>query len=146
MPKTGRPVIKQIRIRSMMGDEDYRRAQRSSLHLHRQFVMPNAKRYFYDFYQISFGPLPLRARVKLGDKAASAFNKDGSVEATGAVEAEEASHGGGTMSQDPRGMDLARRRGAVVRHPLPPSAPGAEGQDREIGRAASATASCSPAR
>ena len=77
--KTGRPVIKQIRIRSMMGDEDYRRAQRSSLHLHRQFVMPNAKRYFYDFYQIGFGPLPLRARVKLGDKAASAFNKDGSV-------------------------------------------------------------------
>ena len=62
--KTGRPVVKQIRIRSMMGDADYRRAQRSSLHLHRQFVMPNAKRYFYDFYQIGFGPLPLRTRVR----------------------------------------------------------------------------------
>ncbi len=76
--KTGRPVVKQIRIRSMMGEADYRRAQRSSLHLHRQFVMPNAKRYFYDFYQIGFGPLPLRTRVQLGDRAASAFNKDGS--------------------------------------------------------------------
>ena len=43
----------------MMTAEEYRRAQRSSLHLHRQFVMPNGKRYFYDFYQISFGPLPL---------------------------------------------------------------------------------------
>jgi hypothetical protein len=77
--RTGRPVVKQIRIRSMMGEADYRRAQRSSLHLHRQFVMPNAKRYFYDFYQIGFGPLPLRTRVRLADKAAAAFSKDGSV-------------------------------------------------------------------
>jgi hypothetical protein len=81
-PRTGRPVVRQIRIRSMMNDAEYRRAQRSSLHLHRQFVMPNAKRYFYDFYQISFGPLPLKARVKLGDKAAGAFEKDGSVKPT----------------------------------------------------------------
>ncbi len=63
----------------MMSAEDYRRAQRSSLHLHRQFVMPNAKRYFYDFYQISFGPLPLSVRIRLGDKAASVFAADGSV-------------------------------------------------------------------
>lgn len=77
--KTGRPVVQQIRIRSMMDDAEYRRAQRSALHLHRQFVMPNAKRYFYDFYQISFGPLSLKARVKLGDKAAGIFEKDGSV-------------------------------------------------------------------
>ncbi|HET7715112.1 MAG TPA: hypothetical protein VFK86_05755, partial [Bauldia sp.] len=72
-------VVRQIRIRDMMSADDYRRAQRSSLHLHRQFVMPNAKRYFYDFYQISFGPLPLRARVRLGDKAGRAFDKNGGV-------------------------------------------------------------------
>ena len=77
--RTGRPVVRQIRIRSMMNDAEYRRAQRSSLHLHRQFVMPNGKRYFYDFYQISFGPLPLKARVKLGERATTAFDKDGSV-------------------------------------------------------------------
>jgi len=77
--RTGRPIVRQIRIRSMMNDEEYRRAQRSSLHLHRQFVMPNGKRYFYDFYQISFGPLPLKARVKLGERATTAFDKDGSV-------------------------------------------------------------------
>jgi hypothetical protein len=80
--KTGRPIVRQIRIRSMMEDTEYRRAQRSALHLHRQFVMPNAKRYFYDFYQISFGPLPLKARVKLGERAGGAFEKDGSVKPT----------------------------------------------------------------
>jgi hypothetical protein len=40
--------------------------------------MPNAKRYFYDFYQINFGPLPLAGRVKLGEKAAKVFAADGS--------------------------------------------------------------------
>ncbi len=80
--KTGRPIVRQIRIRSMMDDAEYRRAQRSALHLHRQFVMPNAKRYFYDFYQISFGPLPLKARVKLKERAAIIFEKDGSVKPT----------------------------------------------------------------
>jgi len=77
--RMGRPQVRQIRIRSMMAEADYRRAQRSALHLHRQFVMPNGKRYFYDFYQISFGPLSLRARVKLGEKATGVFGKDGSV-------------------------------------------------------------------
>lgn len=75
--RTGRPIVRQIRIREMMGDAEYKRAQRSPLHLHRQFVMPNGKRYFYDFYQISFGPLRLRDRAKLGDRAADAFERDG---------------------------------------------------------------------
>jgi hypothetical protein len=76
-PKAGRPIVQQIRIRDMMTDADYRRAQRSSLHLHRQFVMPNGQRYFYDFYQISFGPMALRFRVRIGDRAASFFNEAG---------------------------------------------------------------------
>ena len=76
-PATGRPIVRQIRIRDMMTDADYRRAQRSSLHLHRQFVMPNGKRYFYDFYQMSFGPLSLATRLKLGDRAAGLFNASG---------------------------------------------------------------------
>ena len=76
-PPTGRPVVRQIRIRDMMTDKDYRRAQRSSLHLHRQFVLPNGKRYFYDFYQITFGPIALPARVKLGDRVTSIFGRDG---------------------------------------------------------------------
>ena len=75
---TGSPVVTMVRIRDMMSEEDYRRAQRSSLYLHRQFVMPNAKRYFYDFYQIAFGPMRLSERVALGTKADSAFAGDGS--------------------------------------------------------------------
>lgn len=75
---TGSPVVTMVRIRDMMSEEDYRHAQRSSLYLHRQFVMPNAKRYFYDFYQISFGPMRLAERVALGAKATAAFAEDGS--------------------------------------------------------------------
>lgn len=76
---TGRPIVRTIRMRDMMSAEDYRRAQRNMLLIHRQFVMPNGRRYFYDFYQICFGPLTLRQRLKLGDRAAAAFEKDGSL-------------------------------------------------------------------
>ena len=78
MPPTGKPIVKMIRIRDMMSAEDYRRAQRNSLLLHRQFVMPNARRYFYDFYQICFGPVPLAERVDHGNKLVLAFAADGS--------------------------------------------------------------------
>ncbi|WP_421725682.1 hypothetical protein [Bauldia sp.] len=81
--KTGSPIVKLIRIRDMMTAAGYRRAQRSSLHLHRQFVKPNAKRYFYDFYQIGFGPLRLSDRIALGKKVVSVFRKDGSVKIAG---------------------------------------------------------------
>jgi hypothetical protein len=76
--RTGRPLTRNIRIREMMGTEEYARAQRNSLLLHRQFVMPNDRRYFYDFYQICFGPLSLADRVALGDKVVRAFAEDGS--------------------------------------------------------------------
>ena len=76
-PPTGRPIVKQIRIRDMMTSADYRRAQRSSLHLHRQFVMPNGKRYFYDFYQMSFGPISLASRLKLGERITELFSREG---------------------------------------------------------------------
>lgn len=75
---TGRPIVQTVRIRDMMTAADYRKAQRNSLLLHRQFVMPNGQRYFYDFYQICFGPMPLAERVRLGGKAAQRFAKDGS--------------------------------------------------------------------
>lgn len=78
-PASGRPLVRQIRIRDMMTERDYRHAQRSSLHLHRQFVMPNGKRYFYDFYQLSFGPLSLATRVKLGDRIVGLFNREGRI-------------------------------------------------------------------
>jgi hypothetical protein len=78
LPATGKPLVRNVRIREMMSPEDYRRGQRNPLYLHRQFVMPNGRRYFYDFYQICFGPLALADRVAIGDRAASTFAKDGS--------------------------------------------------------------------
>jgi hypothetical protein len=75
---TGKPVVRMVRMREMMAPEDYRRARRNSLLLHRQFIMPNAQRYFYDFYHICFGPMSLAERVALGEGAALAFASDGS--------------------------------------------------------------------
>ncbi|MCP4383498.1 MAG: hypothetical protein GY798_19125 [Hyphomicrobiales bacterium] len=78
-PKTGSPVVTMIHIRKMMSEEGYRRAQRSSLHLHRQFVKPNAKRYFYDFYHIGFGPLRLADRLNLNNKVTAIFSDGGGI-------------------------------------------------------------------
>ena len=75
--RTGRPIVKLIRIRDMMTADAYRRAERKLLYLHRQFVMPNGQRYGYDFYQVAFGPMRLKDRAGLGPKAAAAFGKDG---------------------------------------------------------------------
>jgi hypothetical protein len=66
-------------MRDMMSDAEYRRAQRNMLLIHRQFVMPNGRRYFYDFYQICFGPLTLRQRVRLGERTTRIFAEDGSL-------------------------------------------------------------------
>ena len=77
LPSTGRPSVRQVRIRDMMSKEDYRKAQRSLLLLHRQFVLPNAQRYFYDFYHINFGPLAFARRLQLGPQLVSVFGEDG---------------------------------------------------------------------
>ena len=76
--EVGRPAIVHLRMRNMLNPEAYRRMKWSPLRVHRQFVMPNGERYFYDFYQICFGPLPLVERARLGNQAASVFARDGS--------------------------------------------------------------------
>jgi hypothetical protein len=80
-PPTGKPFVISVRIREMMSEAEYRRARRNSLLLHRQFVMPNGQRYFYDFYQICFGPMSLKERMYLGSQAVGAFAEDGSYKA-----------------------------------------------------------------
>jgi hypothetical protein len=89
---TGRPIVRAVRVRDMMDAEDYRKKRKSLLQLHRQFVLPNGRRYFYDFYQICFGPLALADRLEMGPKAALAFSEDGSFrpEQVDAVIAEQA--------------------------------------------------------
>ena len=66
-----------IQMRKTMMDTEYRRVKTDLLRLHRQFVMPNSQRYFYDFYLICFGPMGLAERVALGTKATAAISEDG---------------------------------------------------------------------
>ena len=75
---TGKPIVKTIRIRETMTPEEYRYLKMNFLRLHRQFAMPNTRRYFYDFYLICFGPMSLAERVVLGNKATAALGEDGS--------------------------------------------------------------------
>lgn len=78
LPPTGKPIVKTMRIRETMTAEEYRYLKVNFLRLHRQFAMPNSRRYFYDFYMICFGPMSLAERVALGERAAARFGEDGS--------------------------------------------------------------------
>jgi hypothetical protein len=78
LPPTGKPIVKTMRLRETMTPEEYRFLKVNFLRLHRQFAMPNSRRYHYDFYLICFGPMPLAERVLLGEKAAAAIGEDGS--------------------------------------------------------------------
>jgi hypothetical protein len=78
LPPTGKPVVRTMRIRETMTPEEYRYLRLNFLRLHRQFAMPNSRRYFYDFYLICFGPMSLAKRVALDRRASAAIGDDGS--------------------------------------------------------------------
>jgi hypothetical protein len=78
LPATGKPIVKTIRIRETMTAKEYRYLRVNFLRLHRQFAMPNSRRYYYDYYMICFGPMPLARRVALGPRAMATFGEDGS--------------------------------------------------------------------
>jgi hypothetical protein len=59
MAPTGKPIVKIIRIRMMVEEHTYRRFRLNFLRIHRQAVMGNERRYFYDYYMLCCGPLPL---------------------------------------------------------------------------------------
>jgi pimeloyl-ACP methyl ester carboxylesterase len=78
---TGKPIIKIIRIRSMVEEETYRGFHLNFLRIHRQAMMGNERRYYYDYYMLCCGPIPLAARVADGDAAVAAFTGDGALAA-----------------------------------------------------------------
>lgn len=78
LPATGKPIVRRMRIRETMKPEEYRALIINFLRLHRQFSMPNTRRYFYDFYLICFGPMALAERVALDERATAAIAEDGS--------------------------------------------------------------------
>ncbi len=78
---TGKPIIKIIRIRSMVEEKTYRSFHLNFLRIHRQAMMGNERRYYYDYYMLCCGPIPLAARVADGDAAVAAFTADGALTA-----------------------------------------------------------------
>jgi hypothetical protein len=71
------PLVRVFRLRDLMSEEAYQAIRTNHVRLHRQYVMPNGKRHYYDFYMISFGPMPLSQRAALAEAALAAFGEDG---------------------------------------------------------------------
>ncbi|MGE3147673.1 MAG: hypothetical protein AB7K04_01255 [Pseudorhodoplanes sp.] len=82
LPPTGRPIVTIVRIREMLSPEAYKRFGRDFFRLHRQFVMGNERRYFYDYFMLCCGPLSFEARVADPERAVTAFAADGSLQDT----------------------------------------------------------------
>jgi len=79
LPPAGKPIVKIIRIRLMVEEHTYRRFHLNFLRIHRQAVMGNERRYFYDYYMMCCGPIPLADRVEHPDRAVAAFAADGAL-------------------------------------------------------------------
>jgi hypothetical protein len=79
LPFAGKPIVKIIRIRLMLEENTYRRYRLSFLRIHRQAVMGNERRYFYDYYMLCCGPIALTERVDNPDAAVAAFAADGAL-------------------------------------------------------------------
>jgi hypothetical protein len=83
LPAMGKPIVKIIRIRMMVEEHTYRRFHLNFLRIHRQAVMGNERRYFYDYYMLCCGPFALTDKVEDPDRTVSAFATDGSLAAGG---------------------------------------------------------------
>ncbi len=79
LPAAGKPLIRIIRIRMMVEEHTYRRFHLNFLRIHRQAVMGNERRYFYDYYMLCCGPLSLADRVENQERAVAAFAQDGAL-------------------------------------------------------------------
>jgi hypothetical protein len=79
LPATGKPLVKIIRIRLMVEEHTYRRFRLNFLRVHRQAVMGNERRYFYDYYMLCCGPLALTRWVEDPDRALAGFAADGAL-------------------------------------------------------------------
>lgn len=65
------PVVRKVHLQDMLGQEAYRRIRGRFFRIHYQFISANRRRYYYDFFQICFGPFPMSAIS--GDPATTLF-------------------------------------------------------------------------
>ncbi len=89
LPDTGRPQVRRVHVRDMLERATYRRFKGNFFRLHRQLVMGNDKRYFYDYFMVCCGPFRLATRVSDPARVV-AFAGDGSLLADPAAERQEA--------------------------------------------------------
>jgi hypothetical protein len=75
-------MVRTIHIRSMVEEHTYKRFRLSFLRIHRQAVMGNERRYFYDYYMLVCGPIALFDRVADPDRSVEAFAADGGLTTT----------------------------------------------------------------
>lgn len=81
LPDTGRPTIRRVHVRDMLKPETYRRFRGNFFRLHRQLVMGNDKRYFYDYFMVCCGPFRLMTRADRPETV-TAFSADGALDGT----------------------------------------------------------------
>jgi hypothetical protein len=77
LPPAEKPIVQIVRVKHMLRPESYNSIKRDFFRVHRQFVMGNEQRYFYDYYMICCGPIPLPLRVTFHDGAVKSFAPDG---------------------------------------------------------------------
>jgi hypothetical protein len=79
LPDTGRPTIRRVHVRDMLLPETYRRFKGNFFRLHRQLVMGNDRRYFYDYFMVCCGPFRLITRADHPDRV-TAFSGNGALD------------------------------------------------------------------
>jgi hypothetical protein len=80
LPDSGKPIIRIVHMRDMLNAETYRRLRGDFFRLHRQFMMGNEKRYFYDYYLTCCGPLALAVAVAAEGRLTALFGPDGALD------------------------------------------------------------------
>ncbi len=74
-----RPVLRIVKISSMLGPASYERIRRNFYRVHNQFVSGNERRTVYDYFMLVCGPLSAKVQAKLPNGPASAFDPDGTL-------------------------------------------------------------------
>lgn len=74
-----RPVLRIVKISSMLDPVSYERIRRNFYRVHNQFVSGNERRTAYDYFMLVCGPLSAKLQAKLPNGPASAFDSDGTL-------------------------------------------------------------------
>jgi hypothetical protein len=78
-----RPVVRIVKISSMLDPVSYRRIRRNFYRVHNQFISGNQRRTPYDYFMLVCGPLSAKQQVKLPNGAVSAVDASGALTSIG---------------------------------------------------------------